>query len=126
MKRVAQICVLMMGGLGSLALWLNVASATHWSGRSGKVTQDATSASELFARNCAKCHGKDGRAKTMRGKLSGARNLTDPEWQAKVSDERIFNSIMNGRGSKMPAYDEKLSSAQIEALVAHVRSLKKQ
>ena len=125
MRRVAQICALMMGAICSLVLWLNVASATrYWSGQNKNVSQDATSASELFARNCAKCHGKDGRAKTFRGKLSRARDLTDAEWQAKVSDERIFNSIMNGRG-KMPSYDEKLSSTQIEALVAHVRSLKK-
>jgi cbb3-type cytochrome c oxidase subunit III len=125
MRRVAQICALMMGALSSLVLWLNVASATRYgSGQNKNTAQDATSASELFARNCAKCHGKDGRAKTFRGKLSRARDLTDAEWQAKVSDERIFNSIMNGRG-KMPSYDEKFSSTQIEALVAHVRSLKK-
>ena len=125
MRRVARICALVGGALCCLVLWLNVSSATGYrSGQNKNASQDATSASELFARNCAKCHGKDGRAKTFRGKLARARDLTNAEWQAKVSDERIFNSIMNGRG-KMPSYDEKLSSAQIEALVAHVRSLKK-
>jgi mono/diheme cytochrome c family protein len=41
-----------------------------------------------------------------------------------VGDERIFNSIANGR-ERMPAFGKKLSDAQIEALVAYVRKLKK-
>ena len=105
--------------------FVNVSYTTHSAGQNKNAAQDTLDASTLFARNCAKCHGKDGRAKTFRGKLTGARNLTDAEWQANVSDERLFNSITNGRG-KMPSFGKKLTSAQIESLVAHVRSLKKQ
>ena len=79
---------------------------------------------ENYAKQCASCHGKDGRSKTMKGKLKHARNLTDAEWQAKVSDERIFNSIMNGKG-KMPGYSKKLSEADIDSLVTYVRGLRK-
>ena len=81
-------------------------------------------APELFTRHCAKCHGKDGRAKGMKAKLSGARNLTDPEWQDRVSDERLFNSINNGKG-RMPAFGKKLSEAEVDSLVQYVRGLKK-
>jgi mono/diheme cytochrome c family protein len=83
-----------------------------------------TSAAAIYDRRCASCHGKDGRAKTFKGKLRSARNLTDPQWQADVSDERLFNSIMNGRG-KMPSYGKKLSEAEINSLVSYVRGLKK-
>jgi cytochrome c5 len=82
------------------------------------------SARELYAKNCASCHGKDGQAKTFKAKFSHARNLTDPEWQGRVSDERIFNSVMNGKG-KMPAFGKKLSEQEINALVTYVRGLKK-
>ncbi len=58
----------------------------------------ARSAAELYAKNCASCHGKDGRAKTLKGKIKHARNLTDPTWANKVDDERLFNTIMNGKG----------------------------
>jgi mono/diheme cytochrome c family protein len=101
-----------------------------FAGRSLKGTRistsnaSASSAAELYAKNCASCHGKDGRAKTFKGKLKHARDLADPEWQARVSDERIFNSIMNGKG-KMPAYGKKLSEQEINALAAYVRGLKK-
>jgi cbb3-type cytochrome c oxidase subunit III len=83
-----------------------------------------TDTSALFAKNCSTCHGNDGRAKTFKAKFNHARNLTDAEWQTDVSDERIFNSIHNGRG-KMPAFGKKLSEEQINSLVSFVRSLKK-
>jgi mono/diheme cytochrome c family protein len=93
--------------------------------RSGEpVTAAPRSADELYSKNCASCHGRDGRSKTLKGKLNHARNLSDPEWQNRVSDERIFNSIMNGKG-KMPPYAKKLSEQEIDSLVPYVRGLKK-
>jgi cbb3-type cytochrome c oxidase subunit III len=87
-------------------------------------SQKDPDANSLFAKNCATCHGKDGTAKTFKAKFNGARNLTDSAWQANVSDERLFNSITNGRGH-MPAWGKKLSEAEINSLVAYVRQLKK-
>ena len=81
----------------------------------GTAAVPAVNAAQIYGQQCASCHGKDGRAKTLKGKIKRARNLTDGEWQEKVSDERVFNSIMNGKG-KMPAYSKKLSQEQIEAL----------
>ncbi|HKP46026.1 MAG TPA: cytochrome c [Pyrinomonadaceae bacterium] len=82
------------------------------------------SAAQNYSKQCATCHGKDGRAKTLKGRVKHARNLTDAGWQEQVTDERIFNSIMNGKG-KMPSYSKKLSEAEIDALVSYVRALKK-
>lgn len=88
------------------------------------TAQTELDASVLFGKHCDTCHGKDGRARTFKAKFNHARNLTDAKWQAEVSDERIFNSITNGKG-KMPAWGKKLSEAQINALVAYVRKIKK-
>jgi len=85
-------------------------------------TASAVDAKQLFDSKCAKCHGKDGRAKSMRGKLTHARDLTSGEWQNSVTDERLFNSISNGKG-KMPSFKKDLSEDQIDALVAYVRRL---
>ena len=84
----------------------------------------AQSAAQLYTKQCASCHGRDGRSKTLKGRVKHARNLADRDWQDKVSDERIFNSINNGKG-KMPAYGKKLSQEQIESLANYVRALKK-
>ena len=88
-------------------------------------TQTAVrSAASLYPKYCASCHGKDGRSKTFKAKFNHARNLTDSDWQGAVSNERIFNSISNGRG-KMPAFNKKLSEAEIETLVLFVRAFKR-
>lgn len=85
------------------------------------------SASQLYSAHCAECHGKDGRAQTSKGRFSHARDLTDAKWQEDVSDERIFNSIMNGRNVRgnMPAFSDKLNQQDTDALVTFVRKFKK-
>jgi mono/diheme cytochrome c family protein len=85
--------------------------------------ESADNSSGLFVKFCADCHGRDGRAKGLRAKAKGTRNLTDPQWQERVSDERIFNSINNGKG-RMPGFAKKLSETQIDSLVQYVRGLK--
>jgi len=76
-----------------------------------------------FNSQCAKCHGRDGRAKTTQGRKNKTRDISSAEWQDDVTDERIFNSIRRGKG-KMPAF-KKLSDAQIDSLVTYVRRLRR-
>lgn len=85
-------------------------------------------ASQTYRRYCVSCHGLDGKAKTSKGKYSHARDLTDAQWQGDVSDERIFNSIMNGRNQRgnMPAFADKLNEKEVNSLVSFVRGLKVQ
>ena len=98
------ICVPLIAG------WVNDVNANN-----------QASSAELYGKHCASCHGKDGRAKTFKARFNHARDLTDPLWQDEVSDERLFNSIMNGR-KKMPAYRKKLTEAQVNSLIAYVRT----
>src|SRR5882724_7203105 len=79
-------------------------------------TPSTADASGVYNGKCAKCHGQDGRGKTIRGKIDHARDLTDGHWQDDVTDERLYNSISNGRG-KMPGFKKNLSDDQINALV---------
>ena len=124
MKRfIKQLTVLIVVGL-FVVVWLGGSKPASSAMRSDNSAQGTRSAAAIYKSMCASCHGKDGRAKTFKAKFNSARNLTDASWQERVTNERIFNSIMNGRGSKMPAYGKKLSEAEIESLVAHVRGLK--
>jgi mono/diheme cytochrome c family protein len=119
--KVFRLAVLIVGAL-LVIVSLSFASGTR-AGIDGlfAVPGDAKAA---YDAKCAKCHGKDGRAKGLINKAKGVRNLTDAKWQEDISDERLFNSISNGRG-KMPSFKKKLSEAEIDALVAYVRRLKK-
>jgi mono/diheme cytochrome c family protein len=89
---------------------------------------NSRTAAQLYRRHCISCHGSDGKSKTSKGKFSHARDLTDAQWQADVSDERLFNSIMNGRNVRgnMPAFSDKLNEKQVNSLVSFVRGLKAQ
>lgn len=80
----------------------------------------------LYRKYCVSCHGTDGRSKTSKGKFNHARDLTNSEWQDDVSDERIFNSIMNGRevAGTMPAFSHKINQKEAESLVNFVRKFK--
>ena len=78
-------------------------------------------AAALWAQHCASCHGKDGSGNTTMGKKLG---LKDYSKEQGFSDAEAANVIKNGKG-KMKAYKDKLSDADVKALVAYVRSLKK-
>lgn len=86
------------------------------------VTSDKNSAHDLFQKNCARCHGADGKSETELGKLFDASDLTSKDVQ-KMSRKRMTNSISNGKGG-MPAFKKKLNLREIAALVNYVRSLK--
>ncbi|HEX8457853.1 MAG TPA: c-type cytochrome [Pyrinomonadaceae bacterium] len=78
----------------------------------------------LFADNCVRCHGADGRGQVPMGRVFNAPNLTDPGWWKKErpTDRRLTNSIRNGRNDeRMPGFGHQLSKADIATLVAYVR-----
>ena len=117
MKRAVQFAAL----AAALACVAVVAALAQGHGKTPTPINPAVT----YSKNCATCHGKDGRANTFKSKHHlHARDLTDASWQSDVTDERIFNSISNGKG-KMPSFKKKLTTEQIESLVAYVRGLKK-
>ena len=107
--------------VGTLLIGYTVSRAVAQ--RSQASPAKAKEAKRLFKQKCAKCHGQDG-AGSNYGQIIGVTNLTDPEWQERVDDQRIINSIKHGRG-QMPAAGEKLTEEQITSLMLYVRTLKK-
>jgi mono/diheme cytochrome c family protein len=89
--------------------------AAQNSNRSPRSTTKLKETKTLFKQHCVKCHGVDGRGQTVDGEIAGAQDFTNKDWQEKVSDERLVNSITYGRG-QMPAFAKKLSKEQIQAL----------
>ena len=124
MSKSLQYLALAGAVLISFCLWLHPARIASASGAESSAPQGSGDVGSLYNKKCAECHGKDGRSKSFKGKLSHARDLTDAEWQQRVSDERIYNSIANGKG-KMPPFGKKLSEAEIDSLAKYVRGLKR-
>jgi cytochrome c6 len=72
---------------------------------------------------CVSCHGADGLAATPIAKSLKVLSFKDPA-MLKASDAQFIASTTNGKG-KMPAYKDKLTSAQIKDVVAYIRKLQK-
>lgn len=74
---------------------------------------------QQFAQTCAACHGPDGTG----NKLLGSANLTDDIWLYHGGREGVRETLMNGRGGVMPAWDGTLSPDEIRVVAAYVYSL---
>lgn len=77
----------------------------------------------LFKTNCSACHGPDGAGQTPVGKSLKVRDLRSADVQ-KRSDEELGKVIADGKGN-MPAFKDRLGPADIGALVAFIRSIRK-
>lgn len=84
----------------------------------------AVDGAALYSKYCVKCHGKEGRANTLRGWFASAQDLTDPAWQAETLDADIIDALEKGPRS-MPSYANKLSVVEQYVLVDVVRGLQR-
>ena len=95
----------------------------------GDMSVMAADAKENWDKECAKCHGQDGRGQTKMGRQSGAKDYTDPKVQAEMDDAKAIARIKEGLKEngkeKMKPYADKFSEDEMKALVAHMRSFKK-
>jgi mono/diheme cytochrome c family protein len=80
----------------------------------------AADGAATFKAKCASCHGADGKGQTPMGKKMNLRDLGSPEVQ-KQTDKELYDWTAVGKG-KMPGYKDKLTDAEIKALVAHMRA----
>jgi mono/diheme cytochrome c family protein len=108
-----------------LAIALTVFAVASYVSRCGPqlaITQTVSaqeiSGKELFANNCARCHGAD--AKGGKGP-----DLTSAKRQSKWADseEPLIKRITNG-GLIMPKFGKRLKPEEIKAVADYVRTLK--
>src|ERR1700748_3580784 len=57
-----------------------------------------------WARQGPPCHGPQGRGDGPQGRMMGAPDLTRADWQGRVTDQDILQTIHKGR-NKMPAFE---------------------
>lgn len=95
----------------------------------GAVSARAADAKEIYEKDCAKCHGVDGKGKTKMGEKLGVKDYTDAKVQSEMKDDEMVKAVKEGvkeKGTdktKMKAFNE-LSDADVKALVAYVRAFK--
>jgi len=104
----------------TIMAWL-FGGLSNWSAK-------ADDAAQLWDKNCAACHGKDGKGQTLIGRKLQIKDFTDAKAQASFTDADATKAIKDGISKdgqlKMKAFADKLSDDDIKALVGHVRSFK--
>jgi mono/diheme cytochrome c family protein len=114
----------------SLALLMAIVMPAIAAGTEGNDRSGA----QLFAANCARCHGKEGKGDGPDlVKLQSA--VSPDDWTDKESNQELTDSFIvamitkggkaNGKSRIMPAFGDKLSPQQVQDLLAFIRSLQK-
>lgn len=74
-------------------------------------------AKNLFGANCAGCHGSDARG------AKGFPNLTDKDWLWGSDEQRLLETIAQGRHGMMPALGSVLGEQGVNEVASYVVSL---
>jgi mono/diheme cytochrome c family protein len=82
----------------------------------------ASDGAALYKTKCSTCHGPDGSGQTTMGKNLKLRDLRSAEVQ-KQTDIELTKIISGGKG-KMPPYGKQLSTADVEAIIGFIRTIK--
>jgi mono/diheme cytochrome c family protein len=85
---------------------------------------------ENWAKNCAACHGADGAGHTKAGRMAQVKDMTSADYQKTFTDDQAAKQIKDGLKDqtgkeRMKAFGDKFTDAEIQGLVATVRSFQK-
>ena len=86
----------------------------------GFASEPKPDSAALYKQKCSMCHGVDGKG------FSAIKtpDLTDPKWQASVTDKEIVEVIKNGKkDTMMKGFADQLKEEEIQSLVKYIRFL---
>ena len=85
------------------------------------MSANAQGGEAVYKAKCASCHGPDGVGATPAGKATKARDFCSDEVKKETDDE--WTAIIVKGKNKMPAYDKKITDAEVKDVVTYIRSL---
>ena len=103
------------GGNAEAAKMKNPVAASEESVKAGET---------VFQRNCARCHGANGKGGQPVGSATSA-NLTDEKWDHGATDGEIFNTIKNGvpPAYMMEPWEGQISEENMWNVINYIRTL---
>jgi mono/diheme cytochrome c family protein len=82
---------------------------------------DASYGKQVFATQCASCHGMEGKGGNVPG-VGMVPTLRDPSWHERTTEKQLASTIAHGKGA-MPGFMDKLDGKELRGLIAFLRSL---
>ncbi len=121
MKKMLKLVIVftfIFGGL--LAGFANAKSSLSTANGFSAAENSALAANaKIYASNCARCHGADGKGQTVVGQSLDTPDLTAQS----LSAASVARIVSKGKGS-MPSFGKKLTKAQIASVAAYAARLK--
>jgi len=84
------------------------------------AADQATAGKEVFAANCASCHGEDAKG----NQEMGAPDLTDAFWIYGGDVQSITNTVWGGRNGHMPTWEGRLTDLDRKILALYIADLR--
>jgi quinol-cytochrome oxidoreductase complex cytochrome b subunit len=79
-------------------------------------------ATVFYRQYCLTCHGPTGQGSEMRASMPTIPDFTNRAWQEGHSNPELGVSVLDGKGTLMPAFRGRVSEEQARDLVAYVRA----
>jgi len=83
-----------------------------------------TEGERLWRVHCARCHGASANGSVAYNEYPIAINLRDDKWKYGGDSGTMVDITLQGVFPAMPAFDDKLTEAQIREIIKHVRTLR--
>jgi cytochrome c oxidase cbb3-type subunit 3 len=85
----------------------------------GQQADAVAAGRQVFAENCAACHGEEGK-----GSIElGAPDLTDGSWIYGSDRQSVYASVFGGRQGHMPQWNDRLTPLDLKILALYVLDL---
>lgn len=120
-KIIKSFLVLTFAAFGAFSVFSTGAQANFESANLSLENASAAAAdapADLYIRNCARCHGADGRGETTAGQQLDVPDLSISG--RRMSAAKISRIIADGK-DEMPGFGKKLNKKQIASIAAYVR-----
>jgi ubiquinol-cytochrome c reductase cytochrome b subunit len=79
-------------------------------------------AAGLYRQYCLICHGADGRGSEMKASMPTIPDFTSRSWHEGMTNPQLVVSILDGKGTLMPAFRGRVSDERAQDLGAYVRA----
>jgi cytochrome c oxidase cbb3-type subunit III len=127
MNRRLAFAGLLLAGAARLVIAQGSADAAKLKNPVAATPESIAAGQQLYTRNCASCHGRNGQGGPGNDLIPAAPSLLGDAWSHGSTDGEIFMNIKNGVAPdfNMVPFKDKLKDDEIWSIVNYIRSIKK-